>query len=143
MPIFWREYTYKLYGLFSKKKKKQQRVRQQYIFAARGDITHFRHREMRWEGLIMISKQINTVFGVQMWDAIMQPLLCMNQEYISALKSERLPLFWYTLIIYTVYIWKDRHRCWVIIEIHLKLIDTVVYQNALWHGSDCFIFHIC
>ena len=35
----------------------EQRVRQQYIFAAMGNITQFRHREVRWEGLIMISKQ--------------------------------------------------------------------------------------
>jgi hypothetical protein len=38
------------------------------------------------------------------WDALMQPLLCMNQEYISALKSERLSLCWHTLILFTVYI---------------------------------------
>jgi hypothetical protein len=45
------------------KKTNAQRVRQQDTFAAGGDITHFRHREMRCEGLIMISKQIMTVFG--------------------------------------------------------------------------------
>ena len=44
------------------KKTNAQRVRQQDTFAAGGDITHFRHREMRCEGLIMISKQIMTVF---------------------------------------------------------------------------------
>ena len=49
-----REYTYKVGGLYSIKNK--QRVRQQYIFAARDDVTQFRHREMRWEGLILFSK---------------------------------------------------------------------------------------
>ena len=59
----------------------------------------------------------------------MQPLLCLNQEYISALKSERLPPFWYTLKIFTVYIWKDRQKYWVRIEIDLKFIHTDLYQN--------------
>jgi hypothetical protein len=40
----------------------EQRVRQQDAFAASGDKTHFRHREVRWEGLIMISKQTMTDF---------------------------------------------------------------------------------
>jgi hypothetical protein len=42
----------------------------------------------------------NNVFKVNKYcfltekgDAIMPPLLCMNQEYISTLKSERLPFF--------------------------------------------------
>jgi hypothetical protein len=43
-------------------KANEQRIRQQYIFAARGDITHLRIREMRWEGLIMISKETTIVF---------------------------------------------------------------------------------
>jgi hypothetical protein len=51
------------------------------MFAARGDIAQYRHREVRWEGLIMFSRQIITVF------------LCMNRKYIPGLKSERLPLF--------------------------------------------------
>ena len=25
----------------------------------------------------------------------------------------------------------------------LKFIHTVLYQNVLWHGNDCLIFHIC
>jgi len=29
---------------------------QQDIFAAGGDVTQFRHREVHWEGLIMFSK---------------------------------------------------------------------------------------
>ena len=36
--------------------------RQQDIFAAMGDVIQFRHREVRWEGLIMIPKQHITVF---------------------------------------------------------------------------------
>jgi hypothetical protein len=28
-----------------------------------------------------------------------------------------------------VYIWKNRHTCWVRIEIDLKFIHTVLYQN--------------
>jgi hypothetical protein len=48
----------------------------------------------------MFSKKRNTVFWQKKWDAIVPPLLCMNQEYISTLKSERLPLFWYKLIIF-------------------------------------------
>jgi hypothetical protein len=39
-----------------------QRVRQQDIFAARGYVTQFRHREVRWEELIMFSKLRNIVF---------------------------------------------------------------------------------
>ena len=42
--------------------KNEQRVRQQDIFAAMGDITHFPHRQVRWEGLIIISKHQITVF---------------------------------------------------------------------------------
>jgi hypothetical protein len=41
-----------------------------------------------------VSKVKNTVL-TEKGDAIMPPLLCMNQEYISTVKSERLPLFWY------------------------------------------------
>jgi hypothetical protein len=37
------------------------------MFAARGDIAQYRHREVRWEELIMFSRQIITVF------------LCMNK----------------------------------------------------------------
>ena len=44
------------------KKTNAQRGRQQDAFVASGDITHFRHREVRWEGLIMISKQTMTDF---------------------------------------------------------------------------------
>ena len=61
MPIF--------YGLFSIKNN-EQRVRQQDIFAAMGDITQFRHRDVRWEGLIMISKHQMTVFLGKQCDAI-------------------------------------------------------------------------
>jgi hypothetical protein len=43
------------------KKINEKRVRQQDIFAARGDMTQFRHRNVRWEGIIMISKQTITV----------------------------------------------------------------------------------
>ena len=50
MAKFLHEYTYKFGVLFSIKN--EQRVRQQDIFAARGDVTKFRHREVRWEGLI-------------------------------------------------------------------------------------------
>ena len=32
------------------------------MFAARGDIAQFQHREVRWEGLIIFSRQIITVF---------------------------------------------------------------------------------
>jgi hypothetical protein len=42
------------------KKPNAQRVRQQDAFAASGDITHFRHPEVCWEALIMISKQTMT-----------------------------------------------------------------------------------
>ena len=41
---------------------KQQRDIQQYIFAAMGNISQFRHREVCWEGLIMIAKHKITVF---------------------------------------------------------------------------------
>ena len=37
-------------------KTNEQRVRQQDMFAVRDDVTKFRHREVRWEGLIMFSK---------------------------------------------------------------------------------------
>ena len=48
---------YAFCGLFSiKKQTNEQRVRQQDMCAARGDVTQFRHPEMRWEGLIMFSK---------------------------------------------------------------------------------------
>ena len=67
--------------------------------AARGDANQSRHREVSWEGQLIFSKQKHTK-GY----AIVPPLLCMNQEYISDLKSERLPLFWCALILYTVYI---------------------------------------
>ena len=55
------------------KKTNAQRGSHQDAFAARGDITHFRHRQVRWEGLIVITKRTMTVF-------------------------------WYILIIFTVYI---------------------------------------
>jgi hypothetical protein len=82
----------------------------------------------------MISKKQITVFWGKKWDAI-----------VPTLRFEiwTLPLCWYTLIIFTVYIWKDRHKYWVRIEIDLKFIHTVLYQNELWHGNDCMIFHIC
>jgi hypothetical protein len=41
----------------------------------------------------MLSKQRITVFCQKKKDVIVPPHLCMNQDYISALKSERLPLF--------------------------------------------------
>ena len=69
------------------------------MFAARGDVNQSRHQEVRWEGLTMVSKQKHTK-GY----ALVPPLLCMNQEYISDLKSERLLLFCCTLILFTVYI---------------------------------------
>ena len=53
----------------------------------------------------------------------------MNQEYISALKYERLPLFLVYIDTNYVYIWKDRQKYWVRIEIDLKFIHTVSYQN--------------
>ena len=53
--FFLHEYTYKFCGLFSIKNKRAA-VRQQDIFAARGDVTQFRQRELRWERLIMFSK---------------------------------------------------------------------------------------
>jgi hypothetical protein len=61
IAIFLHEYAYTVYGLFSIKTS-EQRVRQQYMLAARGDIAQFRHREVRWEGLIMFSRKIITVF---------------------------------------------------------------------------------
>ena len=61
IAIFLHKITYTVYGLFSMKTN-EQRVRQQDMFAARGDIAQFRHREVRWEGLIMFSTQIMTVF---------------------------------------------------------------------------------
>jgi hypothetical protein len=36
-------------------KTSEQRMRQQYMVADRGDIAQFRHREVRWEGLIIFS----------------------------------------------------------------------------------------
>ena len=38
------------------------RVRQQDVFAARGDVTQFQHREVRLEGLIMFSKETIIIF---------------------------------------------------------------------------------
>ena len=67
--------------------------------AARSDVNQSRHREVRWEGLIMFSKQTHTK-GY----AIVPRRLCMNQEYIYDLKSERLPLFWCAFVLFTVYI---------------------------------------
>jgi hypothetical protein len=80
--------TYKSDGLF--------RITKQST--ARYFCNRSRYREVSWVGLIMFSKQTITEKKV----AIVPPLLCMNQYYISALKSERLPLFWYALIIFTV-----------------------------------------
>jgi hypothetical protein len=37
-------------------------MRQQYMVATRGDIAQFRHREVRWEGLIIFSRQNNYCF---------------------------------------------------------------------------------
>ena len=106
------------------------------------NISQFRHREVRWEGLIMISNKTILLSEEKKWDAVVQILLCANQEYIFALNSERLPLIRYTLIIFTVYIWKNRHKFWVRIEIDLKFIHTILYQNEFWHAHDCLIFHI-
>jgi hypothetical protein len=61
IAIFVHEYTCTVYGL-SSMKTNEQGVKQQYMFAARGDIAQFRHREVRWEGLIMFSRKIITVF---------------------------------------------------------------------------------
>jgi hypothetical protein len=55
--LFRCENTYTVYGLFSMKTN-EQRVRQQYMFAARGDIALYRHREVQ----IMFSRKIITVF---------------------------------------------------------------------------------
>jgi hypothetical protein len=55
MAKFFHEYKYKFGGLLSIKTNVQ-RVRQQDIFAVRDDVTQFRHREVRWEGLIMFSE---------------------------------------------------------------------------------------
>jgi hypothetical protein len=43
MVIVLHEYTYTFCGLFSIKTN-EQRARQQYMFAARGDASQFRHR---------------------------------------------------------------------------------------------------
>jgi hypothetical protein len=127
-----------VYGLFSIKTN-EQRVRQQYMFAARGDIAQFRHREVRWEGLIMFSRKIITVFWQQKRDTIVPPLLCMNRGVHLRFEIWTPTSFWYTLIIFTVYIWKDKHKFCVRIEIDLKFVHTVLYQNALWHGNNCLI----
>jgi hypothetical protein len=71
----------------------EQPDRQQYMSAARGDANQSRHREARWEGLTLFSKQKH-IKGC----TIVPPLLCMNQKYISDLKSERLPLCWCALV---------------------------------------------
>ena len=55
-PNFYTNITYQFSGPFNIKKTNEQGFRQQYIFAARGDVTQFRHREVRWEGLRMLSK---------------------------------------------------------------------------------------
>ena len=85
------------------------------MLAARGDTTQFRHRQVRWEGLITFSKQICFCFLTEKVDAIAPYLLCINQLYISALKSERLPLF--VVYIDTIY------------GIHLKEQIQIVSQN--------------
>ena len=71
-----------------------QRVRQQDSFAARSNVTQFRHRVVRLGGANNVFKVEKYCFRQKKGDAIVPPLLCMNQEYISALKSEWLPLFW-------------------------------------------------
>ena len=106
------------------------------MFAARGDIAQFRHREVRWEGLIMFSRQIITVF----WRKKGMPSCHLSFVWTGVhLRFEiwTPTSFWYTLIIFTVYIWKERHKFWVRIEIDLKFVHTVLYQNALWHGNNC------
>jgi hypothetical protein len=114
-------------------------VRQQYMFAARGDIAQFWHREVRWEGLIMFSRQIITVFWQKKGDTIVQPLLCMNREKISRFEFWTPTSLWYTFIIFTVYIWNDRHKFLIRIEIDLLCVHTVLYQSALWYGNNYLI----
>ena len=106
----------------------EQRVRQQDAFAASGDKTHFRHREVRWEGLIMISKQTMTDFWGKKWDKsatspLHQPVVHLRFEIWTPTS-----FLVYTDNIY-VYIWKDRQKYWVRIEIDLKFIHTDLYQN--------------
>ena len=64
------------------------------MFAVRVDVTQFRHREVRLGGANNVFKVENDCFLTEKkGDAIVPPLLSMNQLYISALKSEHLPLF--------------------------------------------------
>ena len=56
MVMFVHEFSNTFGCLFRIKKTKEPRVRQQDMFAARGDVTQFRHREVRREGPIMFSK---------------------------------------------------------------------------------------
>ena len=92
LPIFLHEYTYNLYGLFSIKNKQATSQTAIYI-CSQGRYSPFSISRGASGGIIMISKQNITVFWGKKWDAIVPPLLYMNQEYITALKSERLPLF--------------------------------------------------
>ena len=74
-----------------------QPVRQQDMSAVMGDVSQSRPSR----GAL---GRTNNVFKAKTYKghAIVPPLLCMNQEYISALKSERLPLCWCALILFTV-----------------------------------------
>ena len=83
LPKYLHEYTFKFGGLFRIKK----------TSTAIYFCNQCGHREVNWVGLIMLSKQRITVFCQKKKDVIVPPHLCMNQDYISALKSERLPLF--------------------------------------------------
>ena len=86
-------------GSIYNKKTIGQPVRQQDMSAAMGDVSQSRPSRGALRGA-------NNVFKGKIYKryAIVPPLLCMNQEYISALKSERLPLCWCALILFTVYI---------------------------------------
>ena len=104
------------------------------MFAARGDIAQFRHREVRWEELIMFSRQIITVFWKKGgYDRATSPLYEPGVHLRFEIWTPT--SFWYTLLIFTVYIWKDRHTFWIRIEIDLICVHTVVYQSALWYGN--------
>jgi hypothetical protein len=64
------------------------------------------------------------ILRYELRDAMVPPLLCINQEYISALNSERLPLF-------LVYIDNKHKLSWAFkIDMHFKIWITTQWNKA-------------
>ena len=107
-------------------------MRQQHLFATRGDIAEFRHCEVRWEGLIMFSRQTITVFWRKIGDAIVPPLFVWTRS-TSPVWNQDAYLFLVCIDnIYGLHLKGQTH-------IDSKFVHKVLYQNGLWHGNSCLI----